>query len=201
MPIVIGSRSAERAQQTADRAREIVSHGEFAGAQNAHAVQQAGTIVLSVPFASQAETLASVKESFSEGQLLIDATVPLASAVGGRATRTIGVFQGSAAQQCQELLPAGVKVVSALHTVSAHSLSHIDAQMDEDVLICGDSKADKQRAARLLAQIDGLRCVDCGRLEMARVTEAITALLISVNGRYKAHAGIKLAGLPDPAWE
>ena len=67
--------------------------------------------------------------------------------------------------------------------------------------MCGDSRADKREAASLIERIDGLRCVDCGRLEMARMTESLTALLISVNARYKVHAGIRLTGLPERLWE
>ncbi len=67
--------------------------------------------------------------------------------------------------------------------------------------MCGDSRADKREAAALLERIAGLRCVDCGRLEMARVTESLTALLIAVNSRYRAHAGVRLTGLPDALWE
>jgi len=98
------------------------------------------------------------------------------------------------------MVPEGVTVLSALHTVSAAALRDLDQTFDEDVLICGDKRADKQRAAQLLGAIDGLRCVDCGRLEMARVTESLTALLISVNVRYKTHAGMRLTGLPDDLW-
>jgi hypothetical protein len=94
-----------------------------------------------------------------------------------------------------------VRVVSALHTVSAASLTDLDHPLDQDVLICGDKRADKQQAALLIEKIDGLRCVDCGKLEMARITESLTAMLISVNSRYKAHAGIRLTGLPDPSWD
>jgi 8-hydroxy-5-deazaflavin:NADPH oxidoreductase len=133
--------------------------------------------------------------------LLIDATVPLAAAVGGKATRMLGVWQGSAAQQALEMAPEGVHVVSALHTVSAASLSDLEHPLTQDVLVCGDSRADKRRAAALIDRIDGLRCVDCGRLEMARTTEALTALLIAVNARYKAHAGIRLTSLPEALWE
>ena len=97
------------------------------------------------------------------GQLLIDATVPLAAAVGGKATRMLGVWQGSAAQQAAEMAPEGVRVVSALHTVSAASLADLDHALEQDVLLCGDSRADKGEAARLIERIDGLRCVDCGR--------------------------------------
>jgi hypothetical protein len=91
--------------------------------------------------------------------------------------------------------------VSALQTVSAASLSDLEHPLDQDVLLCGDSRADKREAALLLERIAGVRCVDCGRLEMARVTESLTALLISVNGRYKAHAGVRLTGLPDRDWQ
>jgi hypothetical protein len=113
----------------------------------------------------------------------------------------LGVWQGSAAQQAAEMAGEEVRVVSALHTVSATSLADVAHPLDQDVLVCGDSRADKREAAALLERVDGLRCVDCGRLEMSRTTESLTALLIAVNARYKAHAGIRLTGLPDALWE
>jgi NADPH-dependent F420 reductase len=201
VPIEIGSRDAARAAETAERAREHVPDGSFAGHDNAGAAVAAEVVILSVPFRSQAETLGNLKEALRPGQLLIDATVPLAAAVGGRATRMLGVWQGSAAQQAAEMVPDGVRVVSALHTVSATSLSDLDHPLDQDVLICGDKRDDKREAAALIERIEGLRCVDCGRLEMARTTEALTALLIAVNARYKVHAGIGLTGLPEKLWE
>jgi len=99
------------------------------------------------------------------------------------------------------MVPQGVRVVSALHTVSAPALRDPEARIDEDVLVCGDRKADKARAAALIERIPGLRCVDCGRLENARTTEALTALLIGVNVRYKTHAGIRVTALPDALWD
>ena len=99
------------------------------------------------------------------------------------------------------MAPEGVRVVSALHTVSATSLGDLDHPLAQDVLLCGDSRADKREAAGLIERIDGLRCVDCGRLEMARITESLTALLIAVNARYKVHAGVHLTDLPDRLWE
>jgi NADPH-dependent F420 reductase len=201
VPVVIGSRDAERAAQAVERARAAVPTGSFAGYDNADAVAQSDTAILSVPFRNQSETLANLKRALRPGQLLIDASVPLAAAVSGRATRMLGVWQGSAAQQAQELVPEGVRVVSALHTVSAAALSDLDHALAEDVLVCGDSRADKREAAALIERIEGLRCVDCGRLEMARVTESLTALLIAVNSRYKVHAGVRLTGLPDALWE
>jgi NADPH-dependent F420 reductase len=201
VPIVIGSRDEGRAAETAQRLAAEVPDGSFAGYDNAGAAAAARTVILSVPFRNQAETLTNVADALSEGTLLIDATVPLAAAVSGRATRVLGVWQGSAAQQAAELAPAGVRVVSALHTVSAPSLAELDRPLAQDVLVCGDSRADKAEAAALIERIDGLRCVDCGRLEMSRITESVTALLIGVNRRYKAHAGVALTDLPAQLWQ
>lgn len=201
VPVVIGSRDEVRAQEAAQRARDAVPDGEFSGYDNARAVGAAERVILSVPFRSQSETLTNLKGAWREGQLLIDATVPLAAAVSGKATRMLGVWQGSAAQQAQEMAGAGVRVVSALHTISAASLSDLEHPLEQDVLVCGDAPADKRQTAELLQRIEGLRCVDCGRLEMARITESLTAMLIAVNSRYKAHAGIRLTGLPEELWE
>jgi 8-hydroxy-5-deazaflavin:NADPH oxidoreductase len=112
----------------------------------------------------------------------------------------LGVPQGSAAQQAAEMVPEGVRVVSALHTVGAPTLGDLEHDLDEDVLVCGDRRADKREAAELIARIPGLRPVDAGRLEMARVAEALTALLIAINARYKTHAGIRITALPDELW-
>jgi len=201
VPIAIGSRDETRAQETAERARATIPDGQFSAHDNAGAAEAAHTVILSVPFRNQAETLHNLAQALAPGQLLIDATVPLAAAVGGKATRTLGVWQGSAAEQAREMAPEGVRVVSALHTVSAASLADLAHPLEQDVLLCGDARADKLGAARLLSLIEGVRCVDCGRLEMARITESLTALLIAVNARYKTHAGVRLAGLPDPVWE
>ena len=129
------------------------------------------------------------------GQLLVDATVPLAAAVSGKATRTLGVWQGSAAQQAREMAPEGVGVVSAFHTVSAALLCDLEHQLDEDVLLCGDSQEEKARAVELVELVDGLRAVDCGPLETARIVEQLTPLIIAINARHKVKAGIKITGL------
>jgi NADPH-dependent F420 reductase len=201
VPVAIGSRDPGRAQETLRRARELAPEGTLTAHENAGAAQAAGTVILSVPFRNQSETLTNLAQALSPGQLLIDATVPLAAAVSGKATRMLGVWQGSAAQQAAEMAPEGVRVVSALHTVSAASLTDLEHPLDQDVLLCGDSRADKRQAAELIERIEGLRCVDCGRLEMSRTTESLTALLISVNARYKTHAGIRLTGLPERLWD
>jgi 8-hydroxy-5-deazaflavin:NADPH oxidoreductase len=195
VPVLIGSRDGGRAEQAAVRARERVPGGEFSGRQNADAVRGAEIVILCVPFRSQSETLTNLEHALEPDQLLIDATVPLAAAISGKATRTLGVWQGSAAQQAQEMAPEGVRVVSAFHTVSAALLTDLDHRLDEDVLVCGDRRADKQRVTALVERIEGLRAVDCGPLEMARIVEQLTALLISINVRNKVRAGIKITGL------
>ncbi|MFZ0972402.1 MAG: NADPH-dependent F420 reductase [Solirubrobacteraceae bacterium] len=199
VPIVIGSRSPERAAAAAERALEHVPHARIEGMTNDQAIERAEVIVLSVPFASHADTLKGLAESFREGQVLVDATVPLATALGGRPTATIGVWHGSAAQQAKALVPEGVRVVSGLHTVSAATLTDLGHALHEDVLICGDRREDKRRVADIIERVPGLRVIDCGRLELSRFTEQLTPLLISINGRYKTHAGIHIVGIPAEA--
>ena len=195
IPIVIGSRDADRAREAAERASEQVPDGKFTGLENHEAVTHAEIVILSVPFRNQSETLTNLKGALTGDHLLIDATVPLAAAVSGKATRTLGVWQGSAAQQAQEMAPDGVHVVSAFHTVSAALLSDLDHRLDEDVLMCSDHREDKMTLAALVGAIPGLRAVDCGPLEMARIVEQFTALIISINVRNKVRAGIKITGL------
>ncbi len=195
VPIVIGSRDAGRAQEAAHRAAELVPAGSFTGLYNSEAVHEARLVMLAVPFRSHSETLTNLKGALTSGQVLIDATVPLAAAVSGKATRTLGVWQGSAAQQAQEMVPDGVGVVSGFHTVSAALLADLDHRLDEDILLCGDAHDDKRTVAELVRLIDGLRPVDCGALEMARILEQLTALIISINVRHKVRAGIKITGL------
>jgi len=199
--VVIGSRDGGRAEEAAGRIRDQLGSGaRVSGAENCDAAARGPIVFLAVPFRAQSETLTNLKRALTEGQILVDATVPLAAAVSGKATRLLGVPQGSAAEQAQEMVPAGVKVVSALHTVSAATLGKLDAELDEDVLVTGDGKQDKRRVAELIGLIAGLRPVNAGALETARLVEGLTPLLISVNIRNKTHAGIKLTGLPDELW-
>ncbi len=193
--VVIGSREAGRAVEAAERVRAATG-GDVEGLENAEAAGRGPIVFLTVPFRAQSETLQNLREALAAPQLLVDCTVPTAAAVSGKATRLLGVWQGSAAEQAQEMAPEGVTVVSALHTVSAKSLADGDA-LDEDVLVCGERKADKARVAALIELIDGLRAVNAGPLETARIVEGLTPLLISINVRYKAHAGLRVTGLPN----
>ncbi|MGH2926448.1 MAG: NADPH-dependent F420 reductase [Solirubrobacterales bacterium] len=200
--VAIGSRSAERADEAASRLKGVVPDAAVDGSVNEEAARRGPIVFLTVPFRAQSENLNNLREALEAGQLLVDCTVPTAAAIGGKATRTLGVWQGSAAEQAQEMAPDGVTVIAALHTVSASMLADPDAELDEDVLLCGERKADKARVARLIEEIPGLRTVNAGALEAARIVEQLTPLLISINIRYKAHAGIRITGLgSDDPWE
>jgi NADPH-dependent F420 reductase len=195
-PLVIGSRKPERAAEATVRLRAAVPNAEVEGLENTEAAGRGPIVFLTVPFRAHSETLNNLRGSLSEGQIVVDCTAPLAAAISGKATRTVGVWQGSAAQQAEEMTPDGVTVISALHTLAAPTLTG-GAELDEDVLICGDRKADKARVAELIELIDGLRAVNAGALEAARIVETLTALLIGINARYKTHTGIRITGLPD----
>jgi 8-hydroxy-5-deazaflavin:NADPH oxidoreductase len=194
--VVIGSRSAERATEAAERVRAAVPEAAVEGLPNEEAARRGPIVLLTVPFRAQSETLNNLRDVLETGQVLVDCTVPTAAAVSGKATRTLGVWQGSAAQQAQEMVPEGVTVVAALHSVSAPLLADLEQELDQDVLICGERKADKTRVAELVQRIPGLRAVNAGALETARIVEQLTPLLISINVRYKAHAGIRITDLP-----
>ena len=194
--VVIGSRDVGRAEEAAGRINQQVRGANARGQENAQAASMGPIVFLTVPFRAQSENLTNLATALQPGQILVDATAPLAAAISGKATRLLGVPQGSAAEQAQEMVPEGVRVVSALHTVSAPRLRQLDAALDEDVLVTGDRKEDKRRVAELIACVPGLRPVNAGALEAARFVEALTPLLISVNIRNKVHAGIRLTNLP-----
>ena len=195
--IVIGSRDAQRAAETAARLRaRIGGTARIDGADNAAAVAQCEIVVLTVPFSGQASLLKQLKSAWRTGTVVIDTTVPLAATVGGAATRMLGVWQGSAAEQTKELLPAGVSVAAAFQNLGAEVLAG-DEPVECDVLVCSDDEKAKQIALELAGQIPGARALNGGKLENARIVESLTALLIGLNVRYKVHgAGIRFTGLP-----
>jgi len=199
-PVVIGSRDAQRAAETADKLKLQLPEADIDGLVNDLAARQGSIVLLCVPFRNQSENLTNLKGTLQPGQILVDATVPLAAAVSGRATRLLGVPQGSAGLQAAEMAPDGVQVVSALHSVSAATLNDLDHELDEDILVAGDNVEAKKRVAELIARIDGLRPVNAGRLEASKLIEALTPLLIGINSRYKTHAGIRITGLPGELW-
>jgi NADPH-dependent F420 reductase len=194
--VIIGSRDRQRAQAAAENiAQRVGPKALISGLENSAACTRSHVCVLTVPFESQAALLKQLKPAFQPGTVLIDATVPLAASVGGRATRVLGVWQGSAAQQTAELVPSGVSVVAAFHTLSSDILGG-DAPVDTDAIICSDDDNARKIASELAEEIPGVRAIDGGKLENARIVEQITALLIALNIRYKTRgAGIRITGL------
>lgn len=206
--VIIGSREARRASEAAAKLHEQITQDaavpgrllSISGLENGAACETAEIVVLTVPFEAQAETLKRLKPSLRPDQILVDATVPLAASVGGRASRSLGVWQGSAAQQAAELVPEGVSVVAAFHNTSAEVLRG-DDPVDCDVIVCGDDKEAGKKIRALARKIPGVRAIDGGKLENARIVEQITALLIGMNIRHKGHSGIRITGLPAEAYE
>ena len=206
--IIIGSRDPQRAAEAANKIREQIRGAagvtardlKISGTENKDACESAEIVVLTVPFEVQAEMLKNIKPALRPGQILVDTTVPLAASVGGRPTRSLGVWQGSAAQQAAELAPQGVSVVAAFHNVSAELLHH-EGPVDCDVIVCSDDKQAAQRIRSLARKIPGVRSLDGGKLENARIVEQITALLIGFNIRTKGRSGLRVTGLPPEAYD
>jgi len=200
--VIVGSRDGNKASEAAERIRETLEKlapaesGRFSvqGMENSQAAARASVVVLAVPITAQTSILKSIRGSLKDA-ILVDATVPLAAALGGKPTRLLKLWQGSAAEQARETVPAATPVLSAFHSVSAEVLQDLSATPECDVLVCGDDEAAKQVLFPLVKLIPGLRPIDAGPLEMSRIVESITALLISVNRRYRVHhSGIRITG-------
>ena len=198
--VIIGSRDLKRAQDAAEKIKTTVgSSAKVSGEENSAACAESNLLVLTIPFEGHANLLKQIKPAIQAGSILIDATVPLAASVGGRASRTLGVWQGSAAQQAAELVPKGVAVAAAFQNTSAEVLNG-DMPVECDVIVCSDDPNATRVARELAAKIPGVRTLDGGKLENARMLEQITALLIGFNIRHKGHSGIRITGLPDAAY-
>jgi NADPH-dependent F420 reductase len=198
--VTIGSRDARRGAESAAKASELAG-AALKGTDNASAAAVAGddgVIVVTVPYAGQAEIYRSIKDAVAPGAAVLDATSPLATAVGGRPWQVLRPWHGSAAEQAQAILGDGPRVVAGLHTIAAEALQAIDREIDSDVLLCADDAEAKVRVGDLIEGIPGMRWVDCGRLEMARVAEPLTALLVSINRAYRVKdSGFRIVGRDD----
>ena len=196
--IVIGSRDVARATAAAQQiASRLSGTGSVSGASNPEAVAAAELVIMAVPFEAHAGTVKQLKNSFQQGSVLIDCTVPLAAAVGGKATQLLGVWQGSAAQQAAELVPKHVAVAAAFQNIAADLLAGT-GRVDCDVIVCSDDSRAMELTCELARKIPGVRAVHGGKLENARVLEHITALLIAINIHYKTHGtGLRITGLPN----
>jgi NADPH-dependent F420 reductase len=200
-PVIIGSRDAKRAQDAAEKIKQRVGpSAKISGSENIAACSAADLLVLTIPFEGHAALLKQLKPAIRSGSIVVDATVPLAASVGGRATRTLGVWQGSAAQQTAELVSKGISVVAAFQNLGAELLN-ADGSVDCDVIVCSDDPNATQVVRNLATKIPGVRALDGGKLENARILEQITALLIGLNIRHKGHSGIRITGLPPAAYQ
>jgi NADPH-dependent F420 reductase len=196
--VVIGSRKLDRAVAAADEVRAAVPNCSVEGLENPDASGKAPIVILSVPFEHTASTVKDLRESLAPEQIVVSMGVPLATAIGDGAVRTIGIWQGSCAELVESLVPDGVEVVSAFQNVSAHRLRELEHPVECDVVVSG-AVGPRRRVMALCALIPGLRAVDGGPLGNARIVESITALLIGMNVRYKVAEGIgvRFTGLPD----
>jgi hypothetical protein len=195
--VTIGSRDAGRGAGSAEQASELTGV-TVDGTDNANAAGAAGgdgVLAVTVPYAGQAEIYRSIKDAVAPGAVVLDATSPLATAVGGRPWQVLRPWHGSAAEQAQAILGDGPRVVAGLHTIAAEALQALEHDVDSDVLLCADDEEAKTRVGSLIDDIPGLRWVDCGRLEMARVAEPLTALLVSINRTYRIKdSGFRIVG-------
>jgi len=195
--VFVGSRSPDRAVEAAKTIAQTAKRPlRVSGLTNENAVSQADVIVVTVPFAALVETLRTVKAKFRAGQVLVNVSVPLETAVGGRATRTVGVWAGSAGELAASVVPNTVSVVTAFNNVSAELLKDLSKPVDCDVLVCGNDENAKKIVLDLVKGIVGARGFDAGALENSRTIEQVTALLVSLNIRYKVKsAGLRITGI------
>ncbi|MGE0383679.1 MAG: NADPH-dependent F420 reductase [Gammaproteobacteria bacterium] len=177
-PIIIGSRSAERGAAKGVEIRAAVAGAQVDGGDLQYAARGADIVVVTVPYASHAGTLEAVKDAVA-GKIVIDTTVPL---VPPKVARVQLPAAGCAAAEAQQVLGAGVRVVSAFQNVSAHSL--MDGSADCDVLVCGDDVDAREQVIGLVAAI-GLKGWHAGVLANSAAAEALTSVLISINKRYQ----------------
>ena len=186
--VIIGSRSAERAEEAAGELGDGVT-----GADNATVAATADVVLVAVPWEGHGDLLASLRDRLA-GKVVIDCVNPLGFDKQG--PFALPVEEGSAAQQAERLLPES-RVTAAFHHVSAvHLADPSIAELDTDVLVLGDDREATDLVRALADAIPGMRGVYGGRLRNAHQVEAFTANLIAINRRYKVHAGLTITDLP-----
>ena len=190
--VVLGSRAAEKAEAAAAEVNERLGGGTVTGASNEDACASCDVVLLAVPYDGHDELVGSLPLA---GRTVISCVNPLAFDKRGPHGRVVDGGEGSAAESAQRIAPEAT-VVGAFHHVSAVTLwGDGDYLSHEDVLVCGDSADGKQVAIELARSVTGRDGVDAGALRLARQLEPLTAVLISINKKYKVHSGIRVAGL------
>ena len=189
--VIIGGRSAERAEEAAAAMKATLGDADVVGMANVDAAAAADIVVLAVPYAAQQSTVQEVAAGLA-GKILIDVTVPL---VPPKVSRVHLPEGGSAVEAVQKLLGEGVRVVSAFQNISAHHLTKLDEEIECDVLVCADDAAAADEVVALAQEI-GLRAWNAGPLCNSVVAEGLTSVLIALNRRYKVPgAGIRITGV------
>jgi 8-hydroxy-5-deazaflavin:NADPH oxidoreductase len=195
--VVLGSRAAEKASGVAEeileRLQGVDGAGEVTGATNPDACEQADVVVLAVPWDGHDELVGALPLA---GKTVISCVNPLAFDKRGAHGQVIDAGEGSAAERAQALAPEAT-VVGAFHNVSAVLLWGEEEFVDEDILCVGDSDDGKQVAMELATAVTGREGVSAGKLRLARQLEPFTAVLISINRKYKTNSGLRITGLPD----
>ena len=195
--VLLGSRTIDKARAAADQVRQAVPGCDVQPSLYADAVRRADFVVLALPLARRLGILKPLKTCWRPGVVVMDTTVPLERAVGGRLSHILPLWEGSAAQQTARSLPNEARLTAALHSVSAQSLQDLDQQVKSDVLVVGDDPEAREIAGKWIRKIPGARVVDAGPLENARYAEHLAALLISLNLRHKVgSSGVRFTGLP-----
>lgn len=199
MDVIVGSRKEEKALDVVAKAKEDLSDYDLnmIGMANEDAAKEGDILILTVPLAAQKPTVESIKE-FCTDKIVMDATVPLETAIGGKPFRFVDLMEGSAAERTAKLLEGtGAKVICAFCNISNSHLSNIPEEIDCDCLIAGDDAEAKATAAKIIDKIPGIKTIDTGMLEKARIIEKITPLLIGLNIKYKSHyGGLRITGIP-----
>jgi len=189
--VIIGSRTAEKAERVAAELTEKLPNGTIVGLDNLAAAQSGELIVLSVPYSAQEKTLNDLSEALA-GKIVLTVVVPLKKPVARVYRLPSGL---SAAEEAQQQLGDDVRVVAAFQNISAHHLMDLSHQIECDVLVCGDKKADKEPVYKLVADA-GMRAVNAGALQNSSVVEGLTSLLIGINIRHKIkNSGIRITGI------
>ncbi|MBR6023650.1 MAG: NADPH-dependent F420 reductase [Methanobrevibacter sp.] len=197
--VIIGSRKEEKALEVVEQAKKDLADYDLStmsGMANEDAAREGDILIITVPLAAQKPTVEGIKE-FCKDKIVMDATVPLETAIGGKPFRFIDLMEGSAAERTASILEGtGAKVICAFCNISNSHLGNIPAEIDCDCLIAGDDKQSKEVAAELINKIPGIKTIDCGILEKARIIEKITPLLIGLNIKYKSHyGGLRITGI------
>ena len=193
--VIIGSRTIEKAQAAVDKLKGLLGEVEnIKAAENADAAAEAELLVLTVPLAAQKSTLRSIKEG-ARGKILLDATGPLESAIGGSPIEYVALWDGAAAERSAKILK-DTNVICAFNNISSAALMNFEEPIDCDCLISGDDANSKDVAAELIEKIPGVKVIDCGPLARAKIIEKITPLLIGLNIKNKTQfGGIRITGL------